>query len=143
LDVVEASVELTYVVRVAGTRDERVCTAQTRLTLVDREALRPAFWDVGLGSPNAARKQRLALFDPALGAVRLLFESAASAHSFATWLKATRATQVGTYPLRVFDQPGRWDTRPLGPVSDALVSSLRQLTGNDIDEVGVGMAGDP
>jgi hypothetical protein len=144
LDVVDGTLELSFVVRVGDTGDEWVCASQTRVTLVDRESLRQPLWDLGLASANAVRKERLALFDPALGAVRLVFDSPAGAHSFASWMRATGATQVGSYSLSVFEQTGPWAAqRPFGPITEDSMRTLRPLTAADVGRIKVGPAGEP
>ena len=143
LDVVQASVELSFVVRVGDTGDEWVCAAQTRATLVDHDSLRLPFWDLGLASANAGRNEWLAMTDPALGAVRLVFDDPARAHSFASWLRMTRSTQIGKRGLAVFQQPGRLAGRPFGPVREDMIKTLRPITQQDIDRIAVGPAGEP
>ncbi|HEY0681943.1 MAG TPA: hypothetical protein VGD45_06415 [Steroidobacter sp.] len=143
LDVVEATLELTFVVRLGDTDDEWVCDSQTRVTLVDRDSLRQPLYDLGLASTNATRKERVALFDPTLGAIRLVFDSPASATSFANWLRATGATRVGSYSLAVFDQSGLSPRRPFGPVSEEAMQTLRPVTEKDIGGIKVGPAGEP
>lgn len=143
LDIVEATLELSFVVRLGDTGDEWVCASQARATLVDRESLRQPLWDLGLASTNASRKERLALFDPTLGAVRLVFDSPATAHSFAGWMRATGATQVGPYALSVFQQAGPWAARPFGPISEDVMRTLRPVTAADIRGIKVGPAGEP
>lgn len=143
LDVVEATLELSFVVRLEDTGDEWVCASEARVTLVDRDSLRQPLWDLGLASVNTGRKERLALFDPRLGAVRLVFDDPASAHSFASWMRATGATQVGSYPLSVFEQGGPWAMRPFGPVGEEAMPTLRPVTTADIRKIAVGPAGEP
>jgi hypothetical protein len=143
LDVVEATLELSYVVRVAATGDEWVCGSQARVILVDRDSLRQPLWDLGLASANASRKERLAMFDPSLGAVRLVFDSPASAHSFASWIRATGATRIGPYSLGVFQQAGPWTARPFGPINEDAMRTLRPVTVTDIGGIKVGPAGEP
>ncbi|MFC4312469.1 hypothetical protein ACFPN2_25525 [Steroidobacter flavus] len=143
LDVVEATLELSFVVRVADTGNEWVCGSQARVTLVDRDSLRQPLWDLGLASANAIRKERLALFDPTLGAVRLVFDSPASAHSFVSWMRATGATQVGSYALSIFQQTDPSTARPFGPINEAVMRTLRPVTIADINGIKVGPAGEP
>lgn len=128
LDTVEANFELDFVVRLGKGGDEWSCSAQVRATLVDRDAVRQPFWDLGLASANSARREWLALFDPALGGVRLVFDSPAAAKSFADWLRVTRSPQVGTYAVRAFRQS---------------LQSLRPLADPDIDAIAVGPVGEP
>jgi hypothetical protein len=143
LDIVEATLQLDFVVRIGKTREEWSCSADTRLTLVDQESLRQPFWDIGLAPPNSARRDWLAVFAPDVGGVRLTFESPASAHAFADWLRATRATQLGTYELRVFRQPSRRGGRPFGPLAQEAMQTLRPLAAEDLRALTVGPVGEP
>lgn len=143
LDVVEATLELSFVVRQAETGDEWVCSSETRVTLVDRESLALPLWDLGLASENAVRKERVALFDPTLGAVRLVFDDPTQAHSFVSWMRATGASQVGTYALSIVEQPVPRATRPFGPVSEDVMPTLRPVTSADLGGIKVGPAGEP
>lgn len=131
LDTVEANFELDFVVRLDG-GDEWSCSAQVRATLVDQQAVRQPFWDLGLASTNSARREWLALFDPALGGIRLVFDSPAGATAFADWMRATRSTQVGPYALRVFRQSSRLAGRPFGSVGMDALPTLRSLDDHEI-----------
>jgi hypothetical protein len=128
LDTVEGDFTLDYVVRLGKGGEEWTCSAQVSKTLVDQEAVRQPFWDLGLASANSARREWLALFDPALGRVRLAFESPAAAQSFAEWMRATRSTQVGHYAVRAFRDSAQ---------------SLRPLDDGEIDAIVVGPVGEP
>lgn len=143
LDVVEATLELTFIVRVAETKDEWVCAIDARVILVDRESLRQPLWDLGIASANAVRKDRLALFDPSLGAVRLIFDHPASAHAFASWMRATGATRIGDYSLSIVQQPTPRGTRPFGPVTEEAMQTLRPVTESELGIIKVGPAGEP
>lgn len=142
LDVVEASLELDFVVRVGETGDEWTCSAESRVTLVDQDSLRQPFWDLGLAAANSSRREWLALFDPALGAVRLVVDSPASAHALASWIRATRSTRVGAYSLAAFSQPNRRASRPFGPVDEDLMRTLRPVVVDDISTIVVGPVGE-
>jgi hypothetical protein len=143
LDVVEATLQLDFVVRVGKTREEWSCSADTRVTLVDQDALRQPFWDVGLAAPNSARREWLAVFAPDWGGVRLTFESPATAHAFADWLRATRSTQLGSYELRVFRQANRRGGRPFGSLSEEAMQTFRPLAAEDLRALTVGPVGEP
>lgn len=143
LDVVEATLELSFVVRLADSGEEWVCNSQTRTLLVDQESLRQPLWDVGPAFNNSVRKERLALFDPAVGAVRLVFADPAKAHLFLTWVRATGATQIGDYSLTLIQPATGRGTRPFGPISDDVMATLRPVTPADRDMLNVGPAGDP
>lgn len=143
LDVVEATLQLDFVVRLGKTREEWSCSADTRVTLVDQDALRQPFWDVGLAAPNSARREWLAVFTPDWGGVRLTFESPATAHAFADWLRATRSTQLGSYELRVFRQPNRRGGRPFGSLGEEAMQTFRPLAAEDLRALTVGPVGEP
>lgn len=143
LDVVEATLQLDFIVRVGKTREEWSCSAETRVTLVDQDALRQPFWDVGLAAPNSARREWLAVFAPDLGGVRLTFESPASAHALADWLRTTRATQLGAYELRVFSQANRRGGRPFGSLTEEAMQTFRPLAVEDLRALTVGPVGEP
>ena len=143
LDTVEASLELNFVIRVGSTGDEWNCSAESRVTLVDRDALRQPFWDLGLASANAGRQEWLALFDPALGAVRLVFDSPARAHAVANWIRLTRSMRLGSYELSIVRLSGREAGRPFGLVGADVISTLRPMTADDIKAIVVGSAGEP
>jgi hypothetical protein len=143
LDSVEASFALDFVVRAGKSGDEWSCSAEVRATLVDQEAVRQPFWDLGLASANSARREWLALFDPALGGVRLVFDSPAAATALAEWMRATRSTQVGQYAVRVFRQPTRLAGRPFGSVGADALQTFRPLADRDIDAIAVGPVGEP
>jgi hypothetical protein len=142
LDIVEATLQLDFVVRIGKTREEWSCSAQTRVTLVDQESLRQPFWDIGLAPPNSARRDWLAVFAPDVGGVRLTFESPASAHAFADW-RATRATRLGAYELRVFQQTNRRGGRPFGSLAQEATQTLRPLVAEDLRALTVGPVGEP
>jgi hypothetical protein len=143
LDTVQANLELSFVVRVGDTRDEWVCAAEARATLVDVDSIRLPYWDLGLAAANSYRREWLAMTDPALGAVRLVFDDPANAHAFASWLRMTRSTRVGKHELAVFQQSGRLTGKPLGPIGEDLMKTLRPMTDRDIEKIVVGPAGEP
>ncbi|MGH8185414.1 MAG: hypothetical protein ACREUC_02530, partial [Steroidobacteraceae bacterium] len=142
LDVVEATFELDFVVR-RGTGDEWSCSAQTRATLVDQDALRQPFWDLGLASSNSARREWLALFDPALGGVRLVFDSPARANALVDWLRATRSSRLGPYAVGAFQQTSRHPRRPFASVNEDTLRTFRPLADRDIDAIVVGPVAEP
>jgi hypothetical protein len=142
LDIVEATLQLDFVVQLGKTHDEWSCSAETRVTLVDQDSLRQPFWDLGLAPPNSARREWLAAFAPEQGAIRLTFESPESAHAFANWLDATRSTQLGPYELRVF-RPDSSRGGPFGPLPRDAMQSLRPFAAEDIRALTVGPVAEP
>lgn len=143
LDIVEATLQLDFVVRIGKTGEEWSCSADTRVTLVDQDSLRQPFWDLGLAPPNSARREWLAVFAPDLGGLRLVFESPAIAHAFADWLRSTRSTQLGPYELRVFRQATRRSGRPFGSLTEEAMQTLRPLAAEDLRALTVGPVGEP
>lgn len=141
-DVVHVDVQLDYIVRRGRSNDEWSCSAETRLTVVDRDALRQPFWDLGLASSNQGRKEWLALFDPALGAVRAVFTSPASANALASWIQATGANAIGSYALGVFAQPPPSIGRPFSPVDPDAMRTFRPLQAADLPALRVGPVGE-
>jgi hypothetical protein len=127
LDTVEANFVQDFVVRLGDGGDEWSCSAEVRATLVDQDAVRQPFWDLGLASANSGRTEWLAVFDPALGGVRLVFDSPAAAKALADWMRATRSTQVGPYPVRAFRRSPQ---------------SLRPLDARELDAIAVGPIGE-
>ena len=143
LDVVQATLQLDFIVRLADTGDEWSCSEETRVTLVDQDALRPPLWDIGLAWSNAGRAEWLALFDPTQGAMRLVFDSPTSAQSFASWIRATESMRVGPYTLTAF-RPARFvASRPFGAVNEEIMPTLRPLTAEDLKTITVGPVGEP
>lgn len=143
LDTVEANFTLDFVVRLGEGGHEWSCSAEVRATLVDQDAVRQPFWDLGLASANSARREWLALFDPALGGVRLVFDSPANANAFADWLRTTRSTEVGSYAIRAFRQSSRLAGRPFGSVAADALQTFRPLAAPDINTITVGPVGEP
>lgn len=143
LDVVQAAIQLDYVVQVAETREEWACSAETRATLVDQDSLRQPFWDLGVAWKNAGRREWLALFNSEQGAVRMVFDSPATANSFADWLRTSRAAQIHGYTIAVFTPVDVRAGRPYGPVGDAAMKNVRPLKEDDLAALKVGPVGEP
>ena len=99
--------------------------------------------DVHEATLNSALREWLAVFAPDWGGVRLTFESPASAHAFADWLRATRSTQLGSYELRIFRQANRRGGRPFGSLTEEAMQTLRPLTAEDLPALTVGPVGEP
>lgn len=143
LDVVQASIQLDFIVRLAESREEWACSAETRTTLVDQDSLRQPFWDLGLAPKNSARREWLALFDSEIGAVRLMFDSPATANSFAEWLRASRATEIEDYTIGAFRQSNAGGSRPYGPVDAETLRTFRPLRSDDLASIKVGPVAEP
>lgn len=143
LDVVEGLIEATFVVRVGRTGEEWACSANTRVTLVDRDAVRLPYWDVGFAPKNAARQEWLALFDPARGAIRPIFSSPEAANAFANWLQLSKPTHIAGYTVGAFKQRNFRQTRPYGVVNADSMGTFRPIAADDFSIIRAGAVGEP
>ena len=146
-DTLEADVVLDFVAvpRRGGVDSAVPCisSAQIRTILVDRDAVRPALWDLGVSSLNGPRARWLALSSPEMGVVRAVFESPEAATSFANWIRATQSMRAGAYGLGLFQRAGRTPLRPLVPVDLSSTETFRPLTADDARALRVGPLGEP
>ena len=143
-DTLEADVVLDFVaVPARNSAPPCISSGRTRVVLVDRDAVRPALWDLGISSLNGPRGRWLALSSPDVGVVRAVFESPEAATSFANWIRATRSLQVGTFRLGMFQRAGRMALRPLVPVDLSSTETFRPLTLEDAAALRVGPLGEP
>lgn len=142
LDIVSASVNVDYIVRVGATREEWACSAQARVTLVDQDAVRQPLWDLGLAAPNGSRAAWLALFRSDVGAIRMVFDSPEAANSFANWLQVSRATEVQGYAIGSFTQGNRSASRPYVVVDAEAMKSFKLLEPTDVAAIKVGSVGE-
>lgn len=143
LDIVQATLQLDFIVRVGASGEEWACSAETRVTLVDQDAVRQSFWDLGLAAKNAVRGERLALFNEKVGAIRMTFDSPGAAHSFANWLQVTQASEVGGYAIGVFMPKDMRPSRPYGPVDAEAMQTYRPLASKELASIKVGPVGEP
>lgn len=141
-DLIDAAVSMDYALRDGA---GAVCrgTAETRLTIADRESVRPSLWDVGTSSLNGPRNRWLAFRDPANGVFRALFASPQAAASFANWIRATQSTHASRYTLGLFERYGREPLRPLVPIDQAATETFRELTPEDTQHLRTGPLGEP
>lgn len=140
-DVVEMGMELKFIVRVGKRGDEWSCAAESRVTLVDEDAIRQPLWDIGVASTNGGRSKWLAVSDPAAGVIRLIFESPSAANAFASWVKMTRATAFGRYSLGVFERPAS-RSRTFSPLEPEAMQTFRPITPADVAQLRVGALGE-
>lgn len=143
LDRVQASAQLDYIVRLGASGEEWACSAEGRVTLVDQDAVRQAFWDLGLAPKNSSRREWLAVQSPQTGAIRLTFDSPAAANSFAAWLQTTRATAIGGYSIGAFTQKDIRADRPYGPLDAEAMRTYRPLQSKEFPDIKVGPVGEP
>jgi hypothetical protein len=143
LDTVQATLQLDFIVRVGASGEEWACSADARVTLVDQDSVRQAFWDLGLAAKNAIRGERLALYNEKVGAIRLTFDSPAAANSFANWLQVTRASAVGDYTIGAFTPKDIRPSRPYGPLDAESMRTYRPLAPTELATLKVGPVGEP
>jgi hypothetical protein len=141
-DLVEADVVLDYLL-VANEFAACRGSARARVVLIDRDAVRPPLWDVGVSDPNLPRTRWVALSNALNGVFRAVFDSPAAAASFANWVRTTRSTRIGAYEVGLFQSSGREPLRPLVPVDRAATSTFQTLLPADADRLRVGPLGEP
>lgn len=145
-------IDLKYVLRLRGGKKTYECStldtrsqSDARVVILDKDAVRPPLWDLGI--PRAVdgdsdRIMWLAMYRPDIGAVRAIFDSPSEANAFATWIRMTQATRVGSYTLGVFDGPDPAKLRPVLPVDKDIVKTFSPLTPNYRERLRVGALGD-
>jgi hypothetical protein len=141
---IDAEVSFAYVVmhgRNAAGGSASCKTARARSTLVDKDAVRPALWDLGVSTLNSPRTSWLALSSPSAGVIRAVFESPEAATSFANWIRASGSVRVGPYRLGLFEHSGRKGLRPVVPVDLSATETFRPLTREDASGLRVGPLG--
>lgn len=88
------------------------CSFEGRFELVDHEAVLPDLWSLRVTGLRGAADQWFALADPTSGAFRAIFTDARVARSFAAWLRATKAAEVGHYKVGLFQLEPDENTPP-------------------------------
>jgi hypothetical protein len=142
LDAIEAELVLDYVHWNSRTRQACKASAMTRATLVDKDAVRPPLWDLGVSTLNQSRTQWLGLRDSQSGAFRAVFDSPTAATSFANWIRATRSTRAGPYEIGLFER-SNYALRPLVPVDRGVPETFQPITADQQDQLRVGPLGGP
>lgn len=128
---VEAQVQLD--VEGFDRRDSRYvpwqCSYEAHFTLVDHAVL-PPLWTLQLALRGKPVRW-LALLAPATGPFRAVFSDPAVAQSFASWLRATSATQAGGYQLGVFEADDRPEPSVL-PADRDIARTFRPATSAEL-----------
>jgi len=118
------------------------CSFESHLQLVDHEAALPLLWDLREDARGSKRQSWLALYDPATGPIRALFDSPVRARSFARWLRDTRSLKAGTFQLGMLEQ-NDGDATHAGTQTDPQVtSSFRPATPDDLGALEVRRLGE-
>jgi hypothetical protein len=142
-DGIEGLIDFNYVVQSRRLRQEWLCAAEAHIMLVDRDAVRPPYWDLGISELNGNRKYWLALFDESHGAFRAMFESPAAANAFASWIRASGATKAGPYTLGLFDGTKPKTLRPFVPVDKTVLETFQPLVPGEAKDLRAGPLGEP
>jgi hypothetical protein len=135
---VDATIDFTYTLQAAGS--EVICSSSTKATLVSNEATRQPLWDIGVATP-AGRKKWLALYSPKLGIIRVVFDGAAKANAFVTWMQMTGANNAGQFSLGLVD--GTSIDSPPTPADGSTPVSFHPLTAEAMSTLHVGPIGEP
>jgi len=121
------------------------CPVEQHATLVDRDAVRPSLWDIGMPDPaGGLRKRWLVLNSDGSGPLRAIFSSPAVAANFLAWLRAVRVTRVGQYDLGVFrpTRPAAGEDIFVSSDGDIMASYARLAT-EDLNLLQVGPLDEP
>ncbi len=143
-DIVYGNVKLDFVAaKSRSAKDRWECSVEQRVTLVERDAVLPALWDLHTVARNGKPRQWLAFFDPAVGLTRAIFRDPDVARGFAAWLRETNATRVGKYQLGVFqpDDAARDTTSPI-PADRSLADTFRAVSADELGALTVGRLGE-
>jgi hypothetical protein len=135
---VEAKIELDYEISNASESNRFSCTATRREVLVDRDAIRPALWDIGVTTQFGARKQWLALYSPATGAIRAVFTTPEAANAFTRWVQQVGAVTAGGYTLGLFTPADRNEEEPVLPADASIMETFHPVTAEDLVHLRVG-----
>jgi hypothetical protein len=143
-DQVEAALSLDFAAsRPRAARQQWSCSAQSRFTLVDRNATAPNLWDLRRSAEYGRSEWWLALSSAKAGPFRAIFTSPADASGFATWLRQTHALHVGAYDVGVFRPEYSRDARRTVPASHSVADTYRTVSTDDLDALIVGRLGEP
>jgi hypothetical protein len=135
---VEAKVKLDYEMSNSSGSERFSCSATRQAVLVDRDAIRPALWDVGVPTQYGARKTWLALYSPATGAVRAVFTTLEAANAFTRWVQQVSAVTAGNYRLGLFTPADRNEEEPVLPADASIMETFHPITAEELVNLRVG-----
>jgi hypothetical protein len=141
-DVVDAKVALEFIVQ-QRSEQPRLCTVETRVDLIDHDAVRPPLWDLGTARPGGARKLWLALFDPQTGPVRAIFTDPVAARGFAEWAQQSGATHVSRYQLGLFEPEEMEGQTRVVPTDRDIMGSFRPISAEELLALTVRLLAEP
>lgn len=138
-ETVEATVDLDYEVSSAKGSGARSCNATSNTVLVDRDAIGPALWDIGVTLKlGASRKRWLALYSPAIGAVRAVFTTPESARAFIAWLQQVGGAAAGKYSLGLFTPADPNEKGRILPSDTSIMDTFQPISAEEIALLKVG-----
>jgi hypothetical protein len=143
---VDANVTVEIVGLPAGShRTGWKCSVERRATLVDREAVRPPSWDIGMPDPEGGRRKRWLVFNSnASGPFRVIFASPRVADNFLAWLRKVQVAHLGQYDLGVFRPVRPADAEDLFISRDRdIMASFESLALKDLANLQVGPLDEP
>jgi hypothetical protein len=115
------------------------CSATSHQVLVDRDAIRPALWDVGVPTKfGASRRRWLALYSPAIGAVRAVFTTPEAARAFAEWLQQVGGATAGKYTMGLFTPAEANEKGRILPFDASLMDTFQPISADEIALLKVG-----
>jgi hypothetical protein len=106
---------------------------------VSEGAIRPALWDLGVPTKfGAARKRWLALYSPAIGAVRAVFTTPEAASAFAVWLQQVGGAAAGKYSLGLFTPANPNEKGRILPFDTSIMDTFQPIAADEIALLKVG-----
>jgi hypothetical protein len=135
---VEAKIKLDYEISNSSGSERFSCSATRQAVLVDRDAIRPALWDIGVPTQFGARKKWLALYSPATGAVRAVFTTLEAANAFTRWVQQVSAVTAGKYSLGLFTPAARDEEEPILPSDASIMETFQPITVEELMLLKVG-----
>jgi len=138
-DVVDVAIEFNYSVALPQSSGKLgSCAVEAKQTVIDRDAVRPALWDIGVPINGGLRMKWLALYDPNSGPTRAVFTSPVAASAFAKWARRAGATRVGKYQLGLFTPDAPNKNGPVVPADRSLMDTFQPVSNDDLEHFTVG-----
>jgi hypothetical protein len=135
---VEAKIKLDYSISNSRGAERFSCSAARQAVLVDRDAIRPALWDIGVPTQYGARKQWLALYSPATGALRAVFTTLEAADAFTRWVQQVGAVGAGPYTLGLFTPAEPNEEEPVLPADASIMETFHPISAEELAHLRVG-----
>jgi hypothetical protein len=138
-ETVEATIDLDYEISSPNGSVAWSCSATSHEVLVDQDAIRPALWDIGVPSKlGASRRRWLALYSPAIGAVRAVFTTPEAARAFIAWLQQVGGAAAGKYTLGLFTPANPNEKGRILPLDKSIMDTFEPIAADEIALLKVG-----